>query len=267
MQIPNFHIQLSAATLGYGEDWVFDGLDLNLEGGRWTCILGQSGVGKTSLLRMLAGLIEPSYCSARLNCSDGLPLEGRFAYLSQEDLLLPWLTALDNVTLGARLRGVQRKAETAAAMALLNKVGLGGKARLRPQQLSGGMRQRVALARTLMEDRPVVFMDEPFSALDAVTRLRLQDLAAELLRDRTVLHITHDPMEALRLGHCIYTLNGSPARLSSPLVPRGAIPRRIDDPAVLSLQAKLLAQLADRPHTVKVSPPEDRTIISKVGAA
>jgi putative hydroxymethylpyrimidine transport system ATP-binding protein len=105
------------------------------------------------------------------------------------------------------------------------------------------MRQRVAVARTLMEDRPVLLMDEPFSSLDAITRLRLQTLAAELLCDRTVLLVTHDPLEALRLGHRIHVLAGSPAQLDIALEPPGKPPRAIDDPAILAMQGDLLRRL------------------------
>ncbi len=107
------------------------------------------------------------------------------------------------------------------------------------------MRQRVALARTLMEDRPVVLMDEPFSALDAITRVRQQNLAAELLTGRTVLLVTHDPLEALRMGHRIHVMAGPPARLGEALVPAGAPPRRVDDPGILEMQGDLLRRLAD----------------------
>ena len=106
------------------------------------------------------------------------------------------------------------------------------------------MRQRVALARTLMEDRPVVLMDEPFSALDAVTRHRLQDLAAELLDGRTVLLVTHNPLEALRLGHKVWVLGGRPARLEGPIQPPGLPARDPADPRLLALQAELLNELA-----------------------
>ncbi|HJO88014.1 MAG TPA: ATP-binding cassette domain-containing protein, partial [Rhodospirillales bacterium] len=113
-----------------------------------------------------------------------------------------------------------------------------------PTKLSGGMRQRTALARTLMEDRPVVLMDEPFSALDAITRIRLQDMAAELLNDRTVLLVTHDPLEALRLGDRIHVLAGRPVTLDEPLIPVGVRPRDLHDPAVLAGQADLLERLS-----------------------
>ena len=127
---------------------------------------------------------------------------------------------------------------------MLVRVGLEGREGDRPARLSGGMRQRVALARTLMEDRPIVLMDEPFSALDAITRYQLQALAAELLAGRTVLLVTHDPLEALRLGHRVQVMAGAPARLGEALEPAGAPPRDVADPALLNLQADLLERLS-----------------------
>jgi putative hydroxymethylpyrimidine transport system ATP-binding protein len=236
--------------LRYGGRVVFEALDLVLPGGRTTCLLGPSGVGKTSLLRLIAGLAPdtPQGAGGEALDEDGRPLAGRIAYLAQGDLLLPWLTALGNVTLGARLRGETRGgAVETKARALLDRVGLAARAGDRPARLSGGERQRVALARTLMEDRPVVLMDEPFSALDAITRFELQALAAELLAGRTVLLVTHDPLEALRLGHRVQVMAqesaGSPARLDAALEPEGAPPRDPADPALLAQQAELLKRL------------------------
>jgi putative hydroxymethylpyrimidine transport system ATP-binding protein len=163
--------------------------------------------------------------------------------MSQRDDLLPWLSVLDNVTLGARLRG--ERADREQAMDLLAQVGLVPQMDQLPATLSGGQRQRAALARTLMEDRPVVLMDEPFSALDAITRARLQVLAAHLLAGRTVLLVTHDPLEALRLGHGIQVMTGHPARIEGTPPPPGAPPRDLHDPALLARQGDLLAQLAD----------------------
>ena len=224
------------------DGWLlFENLRFRLEAGLWTCLLGPSGVGKTTLLRLIAGLLPGALVSA-----DGGPLEGRIALMAQQDLLLPWLGALDNVLLGYRLRGVSRaelKRLRGRGRELLDRVGLAGREGDLPATLSGGMRQRVALARTLMEDRPVVLMDEPFSALDAITRFRLQDLAAGMLAGRTVLLVTHSPSEAVRLGHRLYVLSGQPARPEGPLVPRGAPPRDPADPAVLSLEAELLREL------------------------
>jgi putative hydroxymethylpyrimidine transport system ATP-binding protein len=219
---------------------LFDGLDCTLAAGRWTCLLGPSGVGKSSLLRLIAGLAAGA--TGTVESSDGAPLAGRVALMGQQDLLLPWLSALDNTLLGFRLRAAP--APRAEALALLDRLGLGAATHLRPAALSGGMRQRVALARTLMEDRAVVLMDEPFSGLDAITRLRLQTLAAAELRGRTVLLVTHDPLEALRLGHRVFVMTGRPARLSTPLEPGGEPPRDPTDPELLRRQGELLDRLA-----------------------
>ena len=163
------------------------------------------------------------------------------AYMAQQDLLMPWLSALGNVSLGARLRG--EKPDRGRALAMLDRVGLGAEADALPHTLSGGMRQRVALARTLMEDRPIVLMDEPFSALDAITRIRLQELAAGLLAGRTVLLVTHDPLEALRLGDRIYVMAGRPASLHSAPAPDGPPPRKPRDRSLQAMHAELLERL------------------------
>ena len=234
-------VSVHAARLTYGGLTLFQDLDIVLEAGAMTCLLGPSGVGKSTLLRMIAGL-APMGGKDRLSCSDGRPLAGRAAYMDQRDLLLPWLSVADNVTLGSRLRGMAPDRERARAM--LQRVGLGERAGDLPATLSGGMRQRVALARTLMEDLPVVLMDEPFSALDAITRYRIQGLAAELLEGRTVLLITHDPFEALRLGHHIHVMAGRPARLDEAMTLAGTPPR---DPAageLVPLHRDLLRRLS-----------------------
>jgi putative hydroxymethylpyrimidine transport system ATP-binding protein len=220
---------------------LFDRLNMDLPGGEMTALLGASGVGKTSLLRVLAGLETP--LSGRIVAQDGATLANRIAYMGQQDLLLPWLSALGNVMLGARLRG--ERADPARARRLLVEVGLAGREAALPATLSGGMRQRVALARTLYEDRPIVLMDEPFSALDGLTRARVQTLAAGLLRHRTVLLITHDPLEACRLADSVLVMAGLPARLGETLRLTGATPRAVDDPAVLASQGALLRRLLD----------------------
>lgn len=189
---------------------------------------------------MLAGLV-PADRTGWLSTSDGQPLPGRVAWMDQKDLLLPWLRVIDNVTLGARLRG--ENGDRKRALALLASLGLAGREQNRPATLSGGERQRVALARTLLEDRPVVLMDEPFSALDAVTRHRLQANAAQLLAGRTVLLVTHDPYEALRLGHRIHVLSGFPARVDEAVEPPGNPPRDPSADALRDQHRDLLQRL------------------------
>ncbi len=237
---PGLH--LSGLTLHYAGTALFEDLDLVAAGGECTVLLGPSGVGKSSLLRIVAGLLPPEI--GAVSASDGAAVTGRVAYMGQRDLLLPWLSALGNVTLGARLRG--ERGDGDRALALLEKVGLAERANSLPQDLSGGMRQRVAIARTLFEDRPIVLMDEPFSALDSITRARVQDLAAELLAGRTTLLITHDPQEACRLGHVLLVLAGRPARLGAPISVPGTPPRPLDDPDLLATQARLARALNDQ---------------------
>ncbi len=236
-------LKVSGARLIYRDAVLFDRLDVEVPSAAWTCLVGTSGVGKTSLLRLIAG-IAGALPTGTITAGDGAPVAERLAYMAQQDLLLPWLTAIDNVGLGARLRtGRLTAADRARAATLLAEVGLAGAERMRPAALSGGMRQRVALARTLFEDRPLVLMDEPFSAVDAITRLKLQDLAARLLTGRTVLMVTHDPMEALRLGHRVLVMAGRPARIAAFMEPPGAPPRSVTDARLVPLQAELLQAL------------------------
>ena len=237
---PAVGVTVSAGRLTYQDMVLFDDLGVRVEAGAITCLLGPSGVGKTSLLRLIAGLAEPQD-GTRVECSDGRPIAGRVAYMDQRDLLLPWLDAIANVTLESRLRGAPP--DRPRALRLLERVGLGGHAEAMPARLSGGMRQRVALARTLMENHPVVLMDEPFATIDALTRMRLQELAAELLRERTVLLVTHDPLEALRLGHRIHVMAGRPASLDEALTVPGAPPRDPTSGALVALHRDLLRRL------------------------
>jgi len=236
-----FDVDVRSAGVSYAGAKLFDGLDLHLAAGRTMCLLGPSGVGKSTLLRLIAGLV-PGEPGTRIEAGDGRPLEGRIAWMAQQDLLCPWLDVRGNVLLGSRLRG--EPADAARADALLDAVGLSDKAGAMPATLSGGQRQRAALARTLMEDRPLVLMDEPFGALDTITRWRLQELAATLLAGRTVVLVTHDPREALRIGHEIRVVAGSPARLGAPLRPSGVVPRPLEAPDLLALETRLIGELA-----------------------
>jgi len=231
-------LQISGAAQ-IGETPLFGPLNLDIAAGKWTCLLGPSGVGKTTLLRLIAGLDDVARFDGQITSSDGLPLAGRIALMAQSDLLMPWLDVVDNVLLGARLRAdIPNRAR---ARRVLDRVGLSGHTHKTHDALSGGQRQRVALARTLMEDRPIVLLDEPFSALDARTRSQMQDLTAELLAGRTVLMVTHDPAEAARLGDAIVIITETGLEHVTP--PKGAAPRPVDDPATLQTQGHLLTRL------------------------
>lgn len=215
------------------------GLSLSLPAGRWSCLLGPSGIGKSSLARLVAGLPGPQRLEGRLTTGDGLPLAGRVALMAQGGQLLPWADLVANLTIGARLRGA--RPDIARARALLDQVGLGGMAQRRPPLLSGGQQQRVSVARVLMDEAQVVVLDEPFSALDPATRLAMQDLAARLLQGRTVLLITHDPLEALRLADHAWLLG--PGGAEALRLPGPPAPRDFRAPEVLAAQAALLARL------------------------
>lgn len=204
-------VTLEQVCLTFDSHSVFDSLSMQFEGGLWHSVLGRSGVGKTSLLRMIAGLQQPESGAVQLHNSHGVSQQ--IAYVPQDDSLLPWLSVVDNVQLAPRLRGQANKATKQQALQLLEKVGLKSWAYALPAMLSGGMRQRVSLVRALIEDPTVILMDEPFSRLDAITRNELQTLSFTLMQGRTVIMVTHDPQEAHRLSHLIHVLqSGMPSR-------------------------------------------------------
>lgn len=188
---------------------LFETIEIDIKSAQWTCLLGASGVGKSTILRLVLGLETGGEFTGTITASDGLALVNRVSYMAQSDLLLPWLNIVDNICLGARLRGEITNFK--AANALIERLGLTAHKTKFPEELSGGMRQRVALGRTLIEDRPIILLDEPFSALDASTRADMQELTFDMLADKTVLLVTHDPSEAARLGHQIIVLSAHDA--------------------------------------------------------
>ena len=238
---PSIGLKITNASLAYKNNIVFKNLSADIVGAKWTCILGPSGVGKSTLLRMIAGLEEIKN-SKTITTSDGSNPTNLISWMSQQDLLLPWLSVSENISLGNKLR--KEPIDFSHIKSLLVDVGLDQRSESLPGTLSGGQRQRVALARTLMEGRPVVLMDEPFSAIDAITRSRLQELASSLLQGRTVLHVTHDPLEALRLGHNIHILTGRPAHLGHVIHPPGKTPRDPTKPELRNLHLEILDQLS-----------------------
>jgi len=195
------------------------------------------------VVRLLAGIQKADRGS--ISADDEKPLFERVAYMSQDDGLLPWLSVIDNVQLGPILRGEKSQQSHAIAESLIEQTGMAGWESALPRDLSGGMRQRVALARTLLEDRPVVLMDEPFSRLDAITRDELQVLAFTLLESRTVVLVTHDPVEALRLAQSIHILQGAhPTQVDSLQLEANTQLRRIEDPLFVQKLGELWSLLS-----------------------
>ncbi len=229
-------------SLVLGRQTIFRDLTLELPAGKCSCILGPSGCGKSTLLRLISG--DPSYTyTGKLSIGSERLHEHKVAWMSQNDLLLPWMTLQDNVLLGSRLRGELTKERQRLAVQLIEKAGLKGYEHALPNLLSGGMRQRGALLRTLMEECSILLMDEPFSALDALTRVKLQNLSAEMTKGSTTILVTHDPMEALRMGQIILVLSKSPASVCSILELGGEPPRDPDDLEIHKHYGPLLHQL------------------------
>lgn len=214
-----------------------DRVSLSVAPSEFVCILGASGCGKSTLLNLVARLDPPS--------AGTVTVDGRTSLMFQDAALFPWLTAAGNVELALRLDGVARAERRERAAELLEMVNLREFARKRPHELSGGMRQRVALARALSQRADVLLMDEPFGALDAMTRDVLHDEVERIWRETsvTVLFVTHNVREAVRLGDRVVLLSSRPGRVIAEFpvsIPR---PRRIDSPEVATLAATITDQL------------------------
>src|SRR5580698_6181827 len=200
-----------------GEVRVLDDLSFGINERDFVSIIGPSGCGKTTIFNIIAGLIEPDSGSMHYRGEEIESLRGRVGYMMQKDLLFPWRTVLGNVLLGLETRGVDRAEAEAKAREYLRGFGLAGFENAYPKTLSGGMRQRVALIRTLIMDPGILLLDEPFSALDYQTRLYLEGLLKQAVEKfhKTVVLVTHDIDEAVALSKRVVVLSGRPARVKA----------------------------------------------------
>ena len=217
-----------------------DQVSLEVAPGEFTCLIGASGCGKSTLLSLVAGLEQPT--------AGEVSTSGRqVAFMFQEPALFPWLTAAGNVELALRARGVGKAERRQRTGELLETVHLGEFGAKRPHQLSGGMRQRVALARALAQDADVLLMDEPFGALDAMTRDVLHGELDRICAERhlTVLFVTHNVQEAVRLGDRVVVLSSRPGRIIDEFAVPIQRPRRIDSAPVAELAARITDRLRE----------------------
>ncbi len=245
----------------FGELRTLDGIDLALAPHGVLGLVGPSGCGKSTLLELICGLREPGAGTIAVGgSSDAATRLARCAFMPQRDLLLPWYSALDNAGLALRNRGEGRAAARRQAAALFKRFGLAGFEASAPNELSGGMRQRVAFLRTLLAGKPVLALDEPFAALDAITRAEMQEWLAGALHEdpRTVVLVTHDVEEALYLCDRVAILSARPGRIVAELHapdPRGAErDAAVTNPAFVAAREEALSALRKGAHTDPVVP-------------
>jgi NitT/TauT family transport system ATP-binding protein len=239
--VPLAALQVRGLSKVYGQSptavHALDGISLEVHAGELLCLVGASGCGKSTLLNLLAGLDAPS--------AGTIDVRGRVALMFQEAALFPWLTVRRNIELALRFRGVPRKARAKEADQLLRTVHLDGFGDKRPHELSGGMRQRVAIARAFAQEADILLMDEPFGALDAMTRDLLHAELERLWADRnlSVVFVTHNVREAARLADRVVLLSSRPGRVVREFAVDIERPRRMDSPEVSSLAAEITDEL------------------------
>jgi NitT/TauT family transport system ATP-binding protein len=239
-------LSFQSVTRRFGAITALAGIDLELRAGEVTAVVGPSGSGKSTLLELVAGLQEPDQGSiAVLGATQPAERREACAYMPQQDLLLPWRDALGNAALALECQGVARAEARRRAAPLFERFGLAQFEHVRPAELSGGMRQRVAFLRTLLPGRPVLLLDEPFGALDAITRADLQEWLAEaLVQDpRTVLLVTHDVEEAVFLADRIVVLSPRPGQVVADFQVELPRPRSVTGAGFAELKARALEAL------------------------
>jgi ABC-type nitrate/sulfonate/bicarbonate transport system ATPase subunit len=226
-------------------------LDLSIEAGKFVSLIGPSGCGKSTIFNIVAGLQAPTAGRVLIDGEDMTGFIGQVGYMLQKDLLLPWRTVVDNVALGMEIAGVRLADARARALPLLKRYGLSGFEERYPSQLSGGMRQRAALLRTLLVDRELILLDEPFGALDAQTRARMQEWLLQIFADfgRTVIFVTHDVEEAIFLSDEIYLMGTRPGRVLRKMAVDLPRPRNRDvlaEPKFVEMKRQCVAMLDEQ---------------------
>jgi ABC-type nitrate/sulfonate/bicarbonate transport system ATPase subunit len=221
---------------------------LAVPAGRFVSLIGPSGCGKSTIFNVAAGLQEPTEGRVLIDGIDATGTIGRVGYMLQKDLLLPWRTLIDNIILGMEIQGVPLRQARERALPLLRRYGLGGFEQAYPNTLSGGMRQRAALLRTLLFDTDVILLDEPFGALDAQTKLQMQEWLLALWSDfaKTVVFVTHDVEEAIFLSDEVHVMGTRPGRIIEPLpvdLPRPRVRSATTTPAFMAIKERCLELL------------------------
>jgi ABC-type nitrate/sulfonate/bicarbonate transport system ATPase subunit len=230
--------------------------NLSIETGRFVSIIGPSGCGKSTLFNIIAGLVPPSTGKVLADGEDIIGKNGYVGYMLQKDMLLPWRTIMDNIILGMEIRGIPHKQAVERALPLMEKYGLKGFDKHYPKELSGGMKQRAALLRTLLYDRDIILLDEPFGALDAQTRIIMQNWLLQIWADfgKTVLFVTHDIDEAIYLSDDIYVFTARPGRIKAKVTVNMERPRKQEDltsEAFMELKHHLMDLLSEEMQTAQ----------------
>lgn len=241
-------LEVRGVSVSFDGRKVLEDVSVTLRKGELVCLLGVSGGGKTTLFNVISGLLRPDAGQVLLDGEDITGKPGHISYMLQKDLLLPYRTIEDNVALPLLLRGVKKREARKQASALFEEFGLGGTEKLWPSQLSGGMRQRAALLRTYLFSQDVALLDEPFSALDTLTKSAIHRWYLDVMEriHLSTLFITHDMDEAVLLSDRIYLLTGQPGRITSEIVVEEPRPRRQDfnlSPEFLQYKRRIQEQL------------------------